>query len=109
MTDTFEIVLVRVTVAVIKHHNQKQLGEEKVYSTHSSTQLIAHHQKQQGQEFKQGKNLGAGNSCRSHGGECCLWTCYHGLLRLLSYEPRTTTPGIALLIMVWAYPHQTHS
>jgi hypothetical protein len=34
-------VLVRVTIAVMKHHDQNQVGEEKVYSIYTSTsQLI---------------------------------------------------------------------
>jgi hypothetical protein len=33
-------VLVRVTIAVMKHHDQKQLGEERVNSAHSSTSLF---------------------------------------------------------------------
>lgn len=32
-----QVVLVRVDIAVIKPHDQKQLWEEKVYFTHSST------------------------------------------------------------------------
>jgi hypothetical protein len=30
-----KVVLVRSTIAVIKHHGQKQLGEERAYFTHS--------------------------------------------------------------------------
>jgi hypothetical protein len=33
-------VLVRVTVAVINHHNQEQLGEESVYLSYASTSLF---------------------------------------------------------------------
>jgi hypothetical protein len=32
-------VLVRVTIAMMKHHDQKQLGEEKVYLAYTSTLL----------------------------------------------------------------------
>ena len=31
------IVFVRATTAVMKHHNPKQLGEERVYFTYSTT------------------------------------------------------------------------
>ena len=32
----YQLVSVRVTIAVIKHHEQKQVEEERVYATHSS-------------------------------------------------------------------------
>jgi hypothetical protein len=34
----YQLVSVRVTIAVIKHHEQKQVEEERVYATHSSIQ-----------------------------------------------------------------------
>lgn len=40
MFPEFITVMVRVTIAVIKHHDQKELGEERGYITHSSIQHL---------------------------------------------------------------------
>jgi len=46
-------VLVRVSIAVTKHHDQKHAGEERVlFCLHF--QVIVHHWRKSGQEFKQG-------------------------------------------------------
>jgi hypothetical protein len=45
-------VLVRDSIAVIKHHEQMQLGEGRVYSIF---EFIVHHPEKSGQELKQGK------------------------------------------------------
>jgi hypothetical protein len=45
-------ILVRLTIAVMKHHEQKQLGRGKgLFSSHF--QITVHHQKQWEQEFTQ--------------------------------------------------------
>jgi hypothetical protein len=33
-------VLVKVTMAAMKHHDQKQVGEQRVYSVYTSTSLL---------------------------------------------------------------------
>ena len=45
------IPLVRISVAVIKHHDQNQVGEERVYFL---IQLVTYHPGISGQEFKAG-------------------------------------------------------
>ena len=42
----YQFVLVGVAIAAIKHHDQKQLGEERVYFAHVQFHIIVHHQKQ---------------------------------------------------------------
>lgn len=76
-------VLVRDSIAVIKHHEQMQLGEGRVYSIF---EFIVHHPEKSGQELKQGKYLEA-----TEGTAYCL--VLHGLLSMLSYSTRTTSPG----------------
>jgi hypothetical protein len=44
----FKAVSVRVTVAVMKYYDQKQLGEDKDFT---STSTSLHHQRKSGQEF----------------------------------------------------------
>ena len=44
-----KVVLVRSTIAVIKHHGQKQLGKERVYFI---LQLIIHHARKSGQDLE---------------------------------------------------------
>ena len=50
------IVLVRIAIAVMQHHDQKQLVEERVYST--QFHITSHNQNQLCQELKWGRNLG---------------------------------------------------
>ena len=38
--ETKIIVLVRITVAVLEHHDEKQIGEERVYLGYTSTLLF---------------------------------------------------------------------
>jgi hypothetical protein len=52
-------VFVGVTDAVMKHHVQKQAGEERLYLTHASTPIV-YHGKKSGQEFKQHGNREVG-------------------------------------------------
>lgn len=42
------LVLFRVANSVLKHHGQKQLGEARVYFTHSPSVAAVHQQKQRG-------------------------------------------------------------
>jgi hypothetical protein len=57
----FSLVLVRVTSAVIKHHDQKQVWEERVHLAHTSTS----------QELKHGRSLEAGADAEAMEGCCC--------------------------------------
>ena len=43
-------------IAMVKHHDQKQVGEERVYASTSTV----HHLKKSGKEFKQDRNQEAG-------------------------------------------------
>jgi hypothetical protein len=49
--------LLRVAIAVMKHHGQKQVGEKRVYLAYASTAFIVHHQRTSRGELKQGRNL----------------------------------------------------
>ena len=51
-----DTILVRITLGVLKHPDQKQLGEEKVYLSYTSTSLFTIKE----QELKMGRNLEAG-------------------------------------------------
>ena len=67
-------VLVMVIIALIKHHDQKQIAEERVYLTYASTAQFWHHQRQSRQKLKQGRNLQAGAVAEVMK-ECCLLAC----------------------------------
>ena len=45
------------TIAVMKHHNQRNLGEKSLFGLHFY--ITVYHQRKSGQERKQGKNLEA--------------------------------------------------
>jgi hypothetical protein len=93
-------VLVRVSIAVMKHQDRKQLGEERVYFTHHSS--IEQHE---------GRNLNGtgtqrqGLMQRPWRGDS-YWLAPHGSLSLL-IKPRTTSPGMALPTMGWGLPLQS--
>ena len=49
-------IFIRVTTAVMKQHEQKQVGEERVFSVST---FIVHIQRKSEEELKQGRNLRA--------------------------------------------------
>ena len=64
-------------MAVMKHHDQKQLGEERVYWAFTSTTLFIEEVRtgtHMWQEPKQGRNLEAGAGAEAME-ECCLLAC----------------------------------
>ena len=73
--------LVRFNIAVMIHHDQKQLEEETIYFFH----ITVHHGQKSGQELKQGRNLEARADTDTME-ECCLSDCSPHFLM----EPRTT-------------------
>ena len=64
-------------VAVMKHSNQKQRGEEVVSFNPLTLSTTAHHGGSQGRNLEAGTEAGALE-------EHCLLACSHGLLSLLS-------------------------
>lgn len=64
----YQTVLVRVTISVIKHHDQTQLGEEGVHFGLFSTALSI----KSGQELKQGGNLESGTEAQALEEYCSL-------------------------------------
>ena len=64
--------LSRVTISVMKHHDQKQLGEERVYFTHHSYNSPT---KAVRVETHKGRNLEAGADAEAMEG-CCLLPCF---------------------------------
>lgn len=84
MVNSFHVmssVLVSVTIAVTTHRQQKQLGAREGLF-HSKFNVTVHHQKQCGQEFKQGRELEAGDDVEVME-ECYLLYIHHDLLSLL--------------------------
>ena len=67
-----ETVSIKVTVAVMKHHDQKQLEEERVLFL--TAPCNTSHQKQRGQELTRGRNQKAGADREAMDG-CCLLAC----------------------------------
>lgn len=58
-----------VSVAMIKHHDQRQLGDERVYFTYTSIKFIT--EGNQGKHSKQGRNYKARVDAEARE-ECCL-------------------------------------
>ena len=73
-------VLVRFSIAVMKHHDQKaSWGEEGLSGSH--VHITVHHWRTSGQELTQGRNLEAGADAEILEG-AAYWLAPHGLLRL---------------------------
>lgn len=98
--------LVKVSIAVIKHHNQNQLEEEKVYLFF--LRLPANRPSFRGvrARIQAGQEIGGRDWRRSYG-----WVLLTGLLLLVCWAcflmyPRTISPKIAGPTIVWASLHQ---
>ena len=95
----------RVSIAVMKHHVQKQLGEERVYVPHSSfiQQFVT--------KSNEGRNWSWTGTWRQElmwrpQRSAAYWLAPNDLLCLLT-ELRTVSPGIEPPTMSWALPHQS--
>jgi hypothetical protein len=86
----FLLVLVRVTIAVMKHHDQKQIGEERVYVAYASISLFITKGSQDWSSSRAGnwKQELMQRSCR----DAAYWLISHGSLSLLSYRTRDYRP-----------------
>jgi hypothetical protein len=66
--------LVRVSIAAMKHHDQKaSWGGKGLFSLHFH--IAVRHQRKSGQELTQGRNLEAGADADALE-ECCLLACF---------------------------------
>ena len=98
------IVLVRVSVVMMKHHDPKASREGKgLFGLH--IQIIVHHWRKS-EELKQNWNLEAGADAEAIEGRCLLayfpWLAYSSCLLI---EPTTTSLGMVPPTMGWALPH----
>jgi hypothetical protein len=97
------IVLVMVPIAVGRHHDQKQLGEKRIYLTlpyHSSSLKEVRTRAQAGQ--------GPGQELMQRPWrDAAYWLAPHGLLSLLSYRTQDHQPRLVPSTMVWSLPHQS--
>jgi hypothetical protein len=72
---------------------KKQVGEERVYSAFT---LLVHHQRKSGLELKQvRKQVRKQELMQRPWRDVPYWLASPGLLSLLSYRTKTTSPGMA--------------
>lgn len=90
----FCFVLVRISITVIKHHDQKELGKGFILLT-----LPVHHRWKSGQEPRDSFWHS------SHGGQepCSSWLAQSAFF----IEARVTSAGMTLSIVSWALLHQS--
>jgi hypothetical protein len=99
-------VLVRITIAMMKHHGQKQVGEERVSLTHTSISYSI-------SEGHQGKNSSSSKTWKHELMQrqwrgAADWLAHRGLFSLLSYSTQDHQPQwIVLPIIDWALLHQS--
>jgi hypothetical protein len=94
------IVLVRVSLTVMKHHSQKQLGEDSVYLIVTG---------QSGEKLKQGRNLKAGPDVKATD-KCCLTGLdLYSLLDMISYATQESLPGDSTTHLRLGLPHLSQS
>jgi hypothetical protein len=70
---------------------KKQVGEERVYSAYTSHTAV-HHQRKSGLELKQVRKR---ELMQRPWRDVTYWLASPGLLSLLSYRPKTTSPEMA--------------
>lgn len=84
-TELISCILVRVSFPMIKHHDQKQLGEESVFII-IHFQVTVPHWRNLGQELKQGRNQEAGTDAEAMEG-CFFMTLSPGLAQPAFHTP----------------------
>lgn len=93
---TSKHTLVRVTIAIMKHHVPKKFGKErKVYLTYTSSSIIAHHQRKSGQKIR--LETWSQELMQGTMQEHCLLACpFPSLVCLACFlvEPRMTSRGV---------------
>ena len=97
--------MVRVSIVVMKHHGQKQVGEKSISLAYISITEGLKAITEGSQELKQARILEAGTDAEATESYKKLGLVHHGLLGLLSGEPRTTSPGMESPKMGRALPH----
>jgi hypothetical protein len=90
----------RVTIAVMKHHIQKHIVEDRVYFIHSSLSLTVHHQKQWVHEP-------GGRKWFSDCGGVLLTSLSSTVFSAWFTETRTSSPGATPCMMSWVLSHQS--
>ena len=85
--------LVRITIAVMKHHNQRQLGEERVYLAYTSISLFILKEVRTGTHT--GQEPGDRNQCRNHGQVLLTGFLFMACSACFLVAPRITSPGMA--------------
>ena len=98
-------VLVRVSIASVKHHNQKaNWGARGLFNLHFD--IAVHHQRKLWQNFKQERILEAGADAEAMEG-CCLPACFTGLAHTYCFllELGITCLGMVPPTMGWAVLH----
>ena len=81
-------ILLKVSIAVMKHYDQKRVKEERIYWLTLPHHTPSHHHRTLGQELKQGRDLEAGTDKEA--------------MEKSAYFPRDGT-----LTMSWALPHRS--
>lgn len=97
-------VLVRFTIAVMKHHNQNNLGRRGfIWLTHP-------HHSSSSEEVRAGtqaEQVSGGRSCyKGHRG-IAYWFIHMPCSACFLPEPRTTSQGMVPSTMVWALHHKS--
>jgi hypothetical protein len=95
-------VMVRVSITVIKHHIQSELGRKGfswLILLHGSPTL-----KEARQELKQGRNLEAGADAEAMGG-CCLLACSSRLAQPAFLRAQDHQSRVTLFTVDWALPY----
>lgn len=87
----------RISVAVMKHYGQSNLGRKRVIGFCS---VSLHYRKKSGQKLKQGRNLEQEHAEAIEG--AAYWIDPHNLLSLLSYRIQDHQPAVG-----WTLPHQS--
>lgn len=76
------MVFIRVSIAVMRHHDQEQSVEERIDFS-LQLRITVHLQRKSGKAIRQGRSLKAGAKAEAIR-RAAYWPALHGLLNLLS-------------------------
>ena len=100
----YQFVLVMVTIAVLKHHDQKELEKGRVYVSYTSRSLFM--EGRQGRNSSKPRTLGHFPDADAMKGSV-YWLAGLSFLSWFSIDPRNISPKMIPSIVFWALPYQT--
>lgn len=97
-------VVVRAIIAVVKHHDEKQVGKKRDYFAYISKSQTVHHLRKPWQDLKLGRNLEVKADLEDMEDACLLvcssWLAKPASLKALNYQIGVSPLTICLVLKI---------